>query len=239
MPDNGHTATHQLPEHAFTMTNKQKHSLYVFDFDGTLTTRDTLLEFLRFAHGSVGFWASLAVFLPRLLLMRLHLRDNGLTKQQLFAWHFRGMPTADFDALCRRFADSHRHLLRKAGMETIVRAKAEGARVLIVSASVDNWVAPFFADTNGKDNGQSGQTTPPSAPVEVLGTRLEVCDGRLTGRFLTPNCYGAEKVKRLKAAVPALDTDRSNYHITAFGDSRGDKELLEFADEQHYKPFRQ
>ncbi len=222
MPDN--------PIHPNTMTDKPQR-LYVFDFDGTLTTRDTLLVFMRYARGGVRFWLSLLVFLPRLLLMKLHLRDNGLTKQQLFAWHFRGMPATRFDELCRQFADSHHDLLRPAGMATLEHAVAEGARVLIVSASIDNWVAPFFS--SGKDDKR------PTTGVQVLGTRLETCDGRLTGRFLTPNCYGAEKVNRLKAAIPTLETDREKYHITAFGDSRGDKELLDFADERHYKPFRQ
>ena len=88
--------------------------------------------------------------------------------------------------------------------------------MVIISASIDNWVQPFF----------------PS--VKVLGTQVEVKDGCLTGRFLTKNCYGQEKVNRLLAVCP----DRETYHLTAYGDSRGDKELLAFADVAHYKPFR-
>ena len=61
-----------------------------------------------------------------------------------------------------------------------------------------------------------------------------VKDGVLTGRFLTRNCYGEEKVNRLNALYP----NRQDYHLIAFGDSRGDKELLAFADESHFKPFR-
>jgi phosphoserine phosphatase len=61
-----------------------------------------------------------------------------------------------------------------------------------------------------------------------------VKDGRLTGRFLTKNCYGQEKVNRIKELYP----HREEYHLTAYGDSNGDRELLAFADEAHYKPFR-
>jgi len=89
--------------------------------------------------------------------------------------------------------------------------------VMIVSASIDNWVAPFFQN------------------VLVLGTQIDVRNGRLTGKFLTPNCYGAEKVNRVKAV---LKQPREHYYIVAFGDSRGDKELLTYADEAHFKPFR-
>ena len=68
----------------------------------------------------------------------------------------------------------------------------------------------------------------------MLGTKVETRDGRLTGRFATPNCYGPEKVRRIREVFP----DRDNYHLTAFGDSRGDKEMLDYADQGYYKPFR-
>ena len=71
--------------------------------------------------------------------------------------------------------------------------------------------------------------------MEVLGTQIEVEDGKLTGRFKSNNCYGAEKVRRIQEAI----SDRSLYEIEAFGDSRGDKEMLAFADQGHYKPFRE
>ena len=62
----------------------------------------------------------------------------------------------------------------------------------------------------------------------------QIVDGRLTGRFLTPNCYGAEKVNRIRQLLP----DRQHYYLVAYGDSRGDRELLAEADEAYYKPFR-
>ena len=49
------------------------------------------------------------------------------------------------------------------------------------------------------------------------------------------NCYGAEKVRRISVMLPA---PREDCYIVAFGDSRGDREMLEYADEAHYKPFR-
>jgi len=98
----------------------------------------------------------------------------------------------------------------------VKQAQAGHAEVLIVSASIDYWVQPFFPE------------------VKVVGTQVEVEDGCLTGRFLTKNCYGQEKVNRILALYP----HRNEYELIAFGDSAGDKELLAFADEAHYKPFR-
>ena len=185
--------------------------IYAFDFDGTLTTRDTFLVLIRHACGTARFLYGFLLFVPLLVLMKMRLYPNGTAKQRVFAHFFKGMTIEAFDALCQDFARTHRHLLRTDVVRLLEQAVAEGSEVLIVSASIDNWVQPFF----------------PS--VTVLGTQIEVVDGRLTGRFLTPNCYGPEKVRRILDLFP----DRSAYHLTAYGDSRGDRELLAFADEAH------
>lgn len=186
------------------------------DFDGTLTTRDTLLAFILYAKGWPRFLWGFLCYAPLLVLMKLGLYPNYKAKQKVFSHFFGGMRLTAFDALCRNFAADSHHLLRPEGVKTLEQAQAEGAEVLIVSASIDNWVQPFFPT------------------VQTLGTQVEVSDGRLTGRFLTKNCYGQEKVNRILACYP----EREAYHLTAYGDSRGDKEMLAFADEAHFKPFR-
>ena len=195
--------------------------LYAFDFDGTLTTRDTLLEFIRFACGTRRFLFGFLLFAPLLVLMKLGLYPNGKAKQKVFAHFFRGMAVDAFDTLCQDFAHTHRHLLRPDVVRLLEQALAEGSEVLIVSASIDNWVRPFF------------ETEDRSREITILGTQIEIVDGCLTGRFITPNCYGQEKVRRILALHP----DRSAYYLTAYGDSRGDREMLVFADESHTVPF--
>lgn len=190
--------------------------IVAFDFDGTLTTKDTLIEFIRYACGTGAFVKGFLRYAHLLVLMKLGLYPNWKAKQKVFAYFFEGMKIEEFDGLCQRFAKDNQHLLRPKGIEAIQQALDKGAEVLIVSASIDNWVQPFFAE------------------VKVLGTQVEVIDGKLSGRFLTKNCYGQEKVNRILALYP----NRSEYHLTAYGDSRGDKELLAFADESDYKPFR-
>ena len=187
--------------------------VYAFDFDGTLTTSDSLLAFIRYAKGTPAFLWGFLCHAHLLILMKLRLYPNWKAKQKVFFYFFKGMDQETFDSLCQRFAADSRSLLRPKGLQLIAQTQAEKADVLIVSASIDNWVQPFFPH------------------VKVLGTQIEVKDGRLTGRFLTKNCYGQEKVNRILALYP----DRNTYHLTAYGDSRGDKELFAFADESHYQ----
>lgn len=190
-----------------------------FDFDGTITCKDTLIEFLRFAGGSKRFYAVFALYSPLLVLMKLKLYSNQKAKEKIFAHYFKGMPIDQFDDLCRRFFEQKgQSLIYLDAKAQIAKHKAQGDEVIIISASIENWVC-HFAEALKAD--------------KLLATQVEVQDGKITGRFLTANCYGKEKVKRLLSAYP----ERDKYYLIAYGDSRGDKELLQFADEQHYKQF--
>lgn len=201
-----------------------KKKIYCFDFDGTLTTSDTLLEFIKYAKGRGRFLMVFLMYSPLLVMMKLHLYPNWKAKQQIFAHLFAGMRIEKFDALCHGFAEENQHLLRPKGITLMHEALVAGAQVFIVSASIDNWVRPFFDIRNLKG-------------VQVLGTQIEVEDGKLTGRFKSNNCYGKEKVHRIAEVLKSFE--RSEYEIEAFGDSRGDKEMLAFADKGHFKPFRE
>lgn len=219
----------------------EKKKIYCFDFDGTLTTSDTLLEFIKFAKGKGRFLMVFLMYSPMLALMKLHLYPNWKAKQKIFAHLFAGMRIERFDKLCQEFAECNLHLLRPDSIHCIHQALSESAQVFIVSASIDNWVRPFFHHRGITD-------------ITVLGTQIEVVDGKVTGRFKTNNCYGEEKVRRICEALTtttgtsipttnaygttSLSFDRSQYDIEAFGDSRGDKEMLAFANQGHYKPFR-
>lgn len=201
-----------------------KKKIYCFDFDGTLTTSDTLLKFIKYAKGRGRFLMVFLMYSPLLVLMKLHLYPNWKAKQQIFAHLFAGMRIEKFDALCHGFAEENQHLLRPKGIILVHEALVAGAQVFIVSASIDNWVRPFFDIRNLKG-------------VQVLGTQIEVEDGKLTGNFKSNNCYGKEKVHRIAEVLKSFE--RSEYEIEAFGDSRGDKEMLAFADKGHFKPFRE
>ncbi|MBQ7424356.1 MAG: haloacid dehalogenase-like hydrolase [Prevotella sp.] len=190
--------------------------IYAFDFDGTLTTRDTFVEFIRFVRGDKEALLGFLRFSLLLILMKLGVYPNGKCKRQVFTHFFKNMPVSTFDDYCQRFARERSALLRQKGVEAIRQAQAEGSKVVVVSASPVNWVQPFLPD------------------VEVIGTQIEVMNDKLTGRFASRNCYGEEKVRRLLERFP----ERNTYELIAYGDSKGDHQLLDAADEGYYKPFR-
>ncbi len=191
-----------------------KRRISVFDFDGTLTRRDTLLLFARHALGRHAAHLAILRTLPHILAWKLGLITNSKAKEKLFGHMFGGMPYADFKAYGESFADIVDRNMRKQGCGALEMAIMRGEETVIDSASVEEWILPW-----ARRHGVS----------RVLATRPEVADGRLTGRFATPNCVGAEKVNRLRRII----ADSDSVYISAYGDSGGDAQLLEYADEPH------
>lgn len=190
----------------------KKRVVAVFDFDGTITSKDTLLEFIIFACGRWKFFIGFLLHAPWLCLMKLHFYPNWKCKERIFSWFFKGMEYHTFAELGRLFSERTDRILQQRTLELVNKHLKEGATVYVISASIEEWIRPVcskFGVTN------------------VLGTKIDVdAHGQLTGRFLTANCYGQEKVRRLMHVEP----QRDNYYLYAYGDSRGDREMLDFAD---------
>ena len=190
-----------------------------FDFDGTITTDDSMLKFIRFVVGDLKFIIGLGILSPMLVIYKLKLIPNYKAKQLMLSYFFKGMAEKDFIAVARKYSLEHINtILRFKAMEKIQWHKDQGDKVVIVSASIECWLKPW-CDRNG---------------LELIATKLEINDGIVTGRYQTKNCYGVEKVRRVKEAY-----NLSEYsHIYAYGDSRGDKDLLSLTNECFYRPFR-
>ena len=143
--------------------------IVAFDFDGTITNRDTLLEFIKFAKGKTAFYLGFLLHLPWLLAMKCHLYPNWKTKQMIFSYFFKGVNLDEFDAVCYRFfMERGENLLYQDAVKQIKQHLYRGDEIVVISASIDNWVKPF-AESLGIN--------------QVLGTQLELSGtGHLTGR---------------------------------------------------------
>ncbi|RYE83010.1 MAG: HAD-IB family hydrolase, partial [Hyphomicrobiales bacterium] len=68
----------------------------------------------------------------------------------------------------------------------------------------------------------------------LIGTQLAFDNmDRVAGGFDGANCRGAEKVRRLKAMF-----GDDMILTAAYGDTAGDKEMLDMAQEQGYRVFK-
>lgn len=191
-----------------------------FDLDGTLTARGSVVAWLTAIAGAGPVRRALARRLVPLASGALRSgRAADAVKQSLFGAILAGRDAATVEAISVAFADEH--LAKHARPEIVARMVDHldlGHAVVVVSASPRLYVARIAAAL-----GAHG----------VAATELEVDDqGRLTGRYEGRNCRGAEKLRKVEAVLQDLgagDTgpDRPLY---AYGNSRGDLRLLEFAD---------
>ena len=196
-----------------------KKSIAFFDFDGTITTKDTLIEIARFHKGTSGLYAGLFVLSPWLIAMKFKLVSNRLVKERFLTRFFKNTPVDEFQKICHRFVEQKiTGLIRPGAKKKLNEYKESNIPVVIVSASPENWVGEWC-----KANG-----------FTCIATVLEVKDGSITGKIKGENCYGEEKIRRIEAQYHLPDYDE----IFCYGDTKGDKPMLSLATSAYYKPFR-
>lgn len=198
--------------------NPTKGTLAIFDFDGTITTKDTLFDFIEFYHGKVKLIVGLFVISPVLISYKLGVISNENAKERMLSYFFKGESEAHFRGRCVDYAFRINQLLINEAIEKLKWHQAESHKILIDSASVEDWIRPWAVSV-GIDT--------------VIGTCLEVKDGIITGKLASRNCYGQEKVTRLSEIYP----DKDKYEIYVYGDSEGDRELLAIATHPYYRCF--
>ena len=67
-----------------------------FDFDGTITSKDSLLEFIKFALGPFKYYKGLLFLSPMLILFKLKFIPNDLAKEKLITYFFSGFDSKYF-----------------------------------------------------------------------------------------------------------------------------------------------
>jgi phosphatidylglycerophosphatase C len=200
--------------------------LAVFDFDGTLTWRDTLVPFLLFSLGPLGFLRVMFMSLPWLLAYALKLMGNQRSKAQLLKFAFAHVPCAELDRKAITYVEhSLANQWQPWTLAALHRHQQAGHCCLIVSASPD-----IFINTAARKLGMDA----------VICTEMRRVDGLYTGDMATPNCHGEEKVRRLRAwlAINMPRTAQPEIHI--YGDSQGDIPMLRLAHFAWYrgKPWK-
>ena len=193
--------------------------LVAFDFDGTLTCRDSFVAFLLWRAGRLGFAAGLPALIPAILAYGLH-GDRGLLKAAFARRYFGGVTRARLEEDARRFAAQRfGALMRPDALACWRDWKERGARLYIVSASPDILIGPF-AQRLGADG--------------LIATRLAFdAEGRFIGALAGANCRGEEKATRLRAALG------SDVRLAAaYGDTAGDREMLALAEHPGLRVFR-
>ena len=203
---------------------KARRVVAAFDFDGTVTDRDTLVPFLVLAFGRARVAAAFAAlaFTGIGYLLRLVTIDEF--KRRVLRRLVAGVPAERLRALGPVHALAITPWLRPDALRRIEWHRAQGHAVALVSSTLDLYLDHAAA---------------PLGFDRVLCSRLEARRDeagveRFSGELEGADCTGPEKPRRL--ATWLGDLDAVELHV--YGDSAGDRELLAAADHAHYRPFR-
>jgi len=179
-----------------------------FDFDGTLSTRDNFLPYLRIVAGTRALARAIAAAAPALAASRRDPLQRDIAKAIVLRGTLAGRSEAYLRDVGARFARLvvAQHLARDT-MARLEAHRTDGHAIVLVSASLHVYL-DSIAELLGVD--------------AVLATALEVdADGRCTGEIAGANVRGIEKVRRLDEWLAGRDLV-----VHAYGDSSGDDELL-------------
>lgn len=193
--------------------------LALFDFDGTLTKKDSFLEFLKFAVGTPTYYAGMLLLSPILTLYLLKLIPNHITKMLVIKYFLEGWHETKLRETGRRFSvERIPQILHTEAMSKLKWHKDSGHHIVVVSASIDWWLKPWCE----------------AHQIACICTEMSYEKGKFSGKYAKPNCYGPEKARRIHAEVMHKTQYKAVY---AYGDSRGDTEMLKMATNAYYRKF--
>ena len=206
--------------------NHAEHEIFVFDFDGTITTRDTFALFLRYYAGPVLWLMNILRLLPTFAAYKFGIIDRHAVKKAVIRRFFAGKLASDVESRAAQFAeDVIPDLIRPTARKRIDALLADPScgveSLYICSASIGPYLRSWAS----------------SAGIQitnVMATELDVNDDRITGALKGYNVWGENKVRRiLDQFLP-----HSVKIVEAYGDTRGDWEMLHAAEASFFKPFR-
>jgi HAD superfamily hydrolase (TIGR01490 family) len=191
-------------------------TLALFDFDGTITSKDTLTEFFRALQPDKykRFMLKYILTFPHIALYKLRLMSSDILKKARIRVFFRGKTYAELMVAGKNFADSVLpKLVKQSASEAIDQHLANGDDVFVVSASLDI-ILKSWCEQRG------------------VGVITNIVDSR-NNCYTGYDCNGIEKVKKIKERI-----DLAQYNmIYAYGDTAGDKPMLELAHKPYYQYF--
>lgn len=189
-----------------------------FDFDGTITKRDTMLDFVRFVKGDIPFFLGLLRLSPILAFHKVGFLSSQSAKERFLTYFLGGMQENDLYKMGQLYCKERLpKLIRPKARARIEWHRKNQHPLYLVTASL-----PFWTKEWAIENG-----------FVLVATQAEIQDNLFTGKITGKNCHKSEKVKRL---TQILGTQKP-YKVYAYGDTNGDADLLAWAAVPAFQAF--
>ena len=187
-----------------------------FDFDGTITTRDSFLPFIHLATKRARVVSGTLCLSPLIAGYRLGWVPAPRLRASIAWFAFRGRELSELSALGERYATQVLpERLRAVASERIAWHQAQGDAVVVVSASLDCYLGPWCR----------------ARGLELICTELETRAGVCTGRYRNGDCSGPEKARRI---LERWELSRYG-QVFAYGDTSEDSAMLGLAHRRYLR----
>jgi HAD superfamily hydrolase (TIGR01490 family) len=191
-------------------TSKKNKNLALFDFDGTLCTKDSFTGFIFYALSKRHIVKQGIKILPWIQAYYLNAYPAHAMRSKLFRAMFSNANAPELQQSAQEYAASLMNQLNHSLLKQLKQHQALGDDVVLVSASVDVYLKPVCELLN----------------IDLICTHTEQVNEVYTGQYTTPDCSSEQKRQRIL----------EKYHlddyavIYAYGNSREDDEMLAMAN---------
>ena len=190
----------------------------VFDFDGTISFKDSFFDFIRFTHGGPRLVACIILNMPFGILFFIGLYPSHKLKQRFFSYFYKGSDQEIMERkgveYCEKRIDK---IIYPGAKKRIAWHHSQGHKIYLLTASSGLWLGEWCKINS----------------ISLIGTEFEVVEGKYTGRISGKNCRGKEKARRLQT-----DVDLGNSEETyGYGDSKSDKNFLALVSKPFHFPL--
>jgi phosphatidylglycerophosphatase C len=191
-------------------------NLALFDFDGTITFKDTFTDFIYFTVNHKRLISGLILMAPVFFGYKLGILSPSKTRQIVARFAFNGCSLTLIQAIGMKYADQVMpQYIKPEASKKIQWHKSQGDKIVVVSASLDIYLKPWCNKNE----------------LELICTGFEVVNGFISGKYFGGDCSGIEKAKRIRESYNIKDYKT----IYAYGDTSEDKEMLDLADKKYFR----
>lgn len=191
-------------------TSKKNKNLALFDFDGTLCTKDSFTGFIFYALSKRHIVKQGIKILPWIQAYYLNAYPAHAMRSKLFRAMFSNANAFELQQMAQEYAENLMNQLNQPLLKQLKQHQALGDDVVLVSASVDVYLKHVCTLLN----------------IDLICTQTEQVNEVYTGQYTTPDCSSEQKRQRIL----------EKYHlddyavIYAYGNSREDDEMLAMAN---------
>ena len=194
-------------------TRPSHKNLALFDFDGTLCTKDSFTGFIFYALKKRHIVKQGIKILPWIQAYYLNIYPAHAMRPKLFKAMFGDMPSQQILDLALEYSHQLRNQLSSELYQQLLMHQHNEDDVVIVSASLDIYLKDIADLLN----------------VDLICTQVEIKDQHFSGEFFTPDCSSEQKKQRILAQY-----DLSQYQeVYAYGNSKEDLDMMSLADHRY------